>query len=460
MAAKFKRGQAPQMFMGAPAAQQATQPAGMFSAPLRQREKQPFDWASLLQGVGAGLLTGRNIGEGLGQGLVYARQFGDQRADNERLQRRDDREEERYQYGLNKDQQATTQAAAEKAARDAAIDQLPIDPAIKAVLKAGDAAPSYGDLVPKAAGPQSGLAKLKADLNAGLIDQPTYDAAVRKENYIAPSAGSSPTERERNALSAGLQRGTPEWNQYMLGRDDTAPGPFQGTGLDAQSYNMVLTGDPTKPEYAAAYAQLAMPKVTFDPVTQKMVMVAPDMTWARPPGGQQAAGGAAPLPAGQPGMTTQNVPGATITSDPGSPIYNEGQGKAAGFADRIAAVNPILDETSEAGTSQMQTRLGQIPLAGNYMISGDRQRFEQAERDFINAILRRESGAVISDEEFANARQQYIPQPGDKPENLAQKKAARERALNSMQREGGPFYKPTGGGKKTVIDGIEIEELP
>lgn len=148
MAAKFKRGQAPQMFMGAPAAQQATNPAGMFSAPLRQREKQPFDWASLLQGVGAGLLTGRNIGEGLGQGLVYARQFGDQRADNERLQRRDDREEEKYQYQLGKDQQATTQAAAEKAARDAAIDQLPIDPAIKAVLKASDAMPSYGDLVP------------------------------------------------------------------------------------------------------------------------------------------------------------------------------------------------------------------------------------------------------------------------------------------------------------------------
>lgn len=37
------------------------------------------------------------------------------------------------------------------------------------------------------AGPSSSLGKLKADLKAGLIDQKTYDAAVRKENYIAPT---------------------------------------------------------------------------------------------------------------------------------------------------------------------------------------------------------------------------------------------------------------------------------
>ena len=41
----------------------------------------------------------------------------------------------------------------------------------------------------------------------------------------------------------------------------------------------------------------------------------------------------------------------------------------------------------------------------------ERQMFEQAERNFINAILRQESGAAIADSEFNNARKQYMPQP-------------------------------------------------
>jgi hypothetical protein len=281
----------------------------------------------------------------------------------------------------------------------------------------------------------SGVGKIMEDFNNGLIDQPTRDALLKKETYIAPQA-STQTERQRNAQAAGLQPGSPEYQQYMLGRDDTQPGPFQGTGLDAQANNILLTGDPSSPEYASAYSILAMPKVSLDPITGKSVIVQPDLSWATKPTGQ--AGAAAP----QEGITTQQVPGATITSTQGAPVYNETQGKAAGFADRIAAANKVLDSEQSAGTSEVQRRLGQIPLVGNYAISGERQKFEQSERDFINSILRRESGAVISEEEFANARQQYLPQPGDTDDVLAQKKASRERALNSMQREGGPFYKP------------------
>ena len=44
------------------------------------------------------------------------------------------------------------------------------------------------------------------------------------------------------------------------------------------------------------------------------------------------------------------------------------------------------------------------------MKSTDRQKFEQAQRDWINANLRKESGAVIADSEFENAAQQYFPQ--------------------------------------------------
>ena len=62
----------------------------------------------------------------------------------------------------------------------------------------------------------------------------------------------------------------------------------------------------------------------------------------------------------------------------------------------------------------------------NLANSPARQRFQQAERNFINATLRRESGAVISESEFKEARLQYIPQTGDSQEVLEQK--ARNRA--------------------------------
>jgi hypothetical protein len=285
--------------------------------------------------------------------------------------------------------------------------------------------------------------KLKADLDAGLIDQATYDALLKKETYIPPREGPAQTERYRNAVAAGLVPGTPEFQQYMLGRDDTAPGPFQGTGLDAQSYNIVLEGDPASPQYAAAYAQLAMPKVTFDPVTQKMVSVAPDMSWARPP-----AGAAAPTtPSAQPkqtGTDTMQLPGATVTSTQGAPIYNEGQGKAATFSDRMIQSEDSFEKFKSAGMDRTEGVLGKIPFVGNSLVSKERQQFDQAERNFINAQLRRESGAVISPEEFADARKQYIPQPGDDEATLAQKAESRRIAREGMARESGPFYKPGG----------------
>jgi hypothetical protein len=64
--------------------------------------------------------------------------------------------------------------------------------------------------------------------------------------------------------------------------------------------------------------------------------------------------------------------------------------------------------------------------------SDDQQQVDQAQRNFINATLRRESGASISPGEFENARKQYFPQPGDKPGVLAQKAANRQRVIQSM----------------------------
>lgn len=117
---------------------------------------------------------------------------------------------------------------------------------------------------------------------------------------------------------------------------------------------------------------------------------------------------------------------------------NESQAKAAGFADRIAEASPMLDIPPPTVGSMI---LSDVP-GGNFALNPQQQKFFQAERNFINAVLRRESGAVISPDEFSNARKQYIPQPGDSDGVLEQKRRNRETVLRSLARDAGPSYQP------------------
>lgn len=126
----------------------------------------------------------------------------------------------------------------------------------------------------------------------------------------------------------------------------------------------------------------------------------------------------------------------------------EFQGKAMLYGTRSAQADKILrsleDTVSTVGLAAKQTAQG-IPVlggvlgaAGNAMLSSEQQRVEQAQRDFVNAVLRQESGAVISDAEFANAKKQYFPQPGDTKEVRDQKRRNREIAINGFKRMAGP----------------------
>lgn len=128
--------------------------------------------------------------------------------------------------------------------------------------------------------------------------------------------------------------------------------------------------------------------------------------------------------------------------------FNEGEGKAAGFTDRMLQSEGILRGSGEKpGVENLGADLGQslrskVPGIGNYLVSQDRQKYEQAKRDFINAQLRRESGAAISPTEFESADKQYFPVPGDSPETIKQKADNRRAAVEAMGREGGKSYRP------------------
>lgn len=158
---------------------------------------------------------------------------------------------------------------------------------------------------------------------------------------------------------------------------------------------------------------------------------------------QAAGGGMGSLPssykewqlAGQPGTYAD-----WITKTTGKPPTAD-QSKAATFAARMDTSNDVISRLENQFTG-LTSQLGVVPEAFK---SEDRKLMEQAQRDFINSVLRRESGAAISPTEFDSARQQYFPQPGDTKAVLDQKKQNRNIAIEGIQREAGSAeFTPTG----------------
>lgn len=124
---------------------------------------------------------------------------------------------------------------------------------------------------------------------------------------------------------------------------------------------------------------------------------------------------------------------------------NDAQAKALLFGSRMQESNKILEGlegkySPAAVNSKMALERapvvgGMAGMVGNAMLSEQGQQAEQAQRDFVNAVLRRESGAVISEQEFANAQKQYFPQPNDSPGVLKQKAANRQLAIRGLLAE-------------------------
>lgn len=135
------------------------------------------------------------------------------------------------------------------------------------------------------------------------------------------------------------------------------------------------------------------------------------------------------------------------------PKLTEGQAKAFMFGNRALEADRIIsgmvDKNGEPAYSPMainaKESASNVPLVGgalgyvaNKAIGENEQKVEQAQRDFINAVLRQESGAVISPEEFNNARKQYFPQPGDSKAVIEQKARNRQRAIEGFKVGAGP----------------------
>ena len=118
----------------------------------------------------------------------------------------------------------------------------------------------------------------------------------------------------------------------------------------------------------------------------------------------------------------------------------QNQWEAAGYGLRVQNSGSII-------TSQ-DSKLAQIDpykfYAGKYsptlFKSEEFQVLDQAMRDFVNATLRRESGAAIAKDEFINASKQYFPQPGDSAAVIENKRKNRLAKLAALRAESGDAW--------------------
>jgi len=146
-------------------------------------------------------------------------------------------------------------------------------------------------------------------------------------------------------------------------------------------------------------------------------------------------------------------PGGT-SADAGSGLkLTEGQSKDIVYLRRGAAANKLLDtlapNMTATGGQQGKLRgtadvaLRGLPFIGNSpvvngIVSSERQQAEQAGQEFLSAILRKDTGAAITGQEFDIYGRMYLPQPGDSDATLKQKAKARETALEAISAGLGP----------------------
>jgi hypothetical protein len=292
-----------------------------------------------------------------------------------------------------------------------------------------------------------------------------------------PLSGPALTTLQKNAASLQLVPGTKRYMDFIAsgGKSEAqGGGVWEGKGMDAQDSNIIQKGqsDPAyraTPEYAMAWwRQFQQPKLVTSQDPNDPTRTISQMVVTKPPAilkgpdtpVDPASLPPAAAPRAQPAQAPSNSP-ATVTPLQGTgqqkPLTSE-QSLSQGFTDRMSNSGSIIDQVSGAGTDVLQAVLSSTPYVNNFLINSQRQQLEQAERDFVNAQLRRESGAAISPSEFENARLQYFPQPGDGPKVLAQKAINRQLAVRAMERNAGPAYPTAPNAPAAPIDPSKMSD--
>lgn len=306
---------------------------------------------------------------------------------------------------------------------------------------------------------KTATAKYLRDAGAGVTDQATYDAWRKEAKSLgAQFVDSLPDEYDpnivRNQLLTAdkfLEQSTPKYERVDLGGKVQVidVNPFTNPAIKGTQYDKTLTpGEVLTDDRTRSEGRL----------NRGVTMRGQNMTDAR----SREANASGKPPSGY--RFKEDGTLEAIQGGPGDKRLNptESQGKASLYSTRAAEADAILndlgDNYSRVGVAAKNSGITDwVPgssTAINALSSDNTQSADQAQRNFINAVLRQESGAAISASEFDNARKQYFPQPGDGAALVKQKAANRKTAIEGLNTMAGPL----GVDRKQIIP--KNEPLP
>jgi len=137
------------------------------------------------------------------------------------------------------------------------------------------------------------------------------------------------------------------------------------------------------------------------------------------------------------GMTIRTNPDGTfelIQGQGSGGNLTEAQSKDAVYSTRARGALTTLDKFDTALTSLPERAAEYDPTGLSRSVqSPEFQQARQSGDEFLQAILRKDTGAAITSDEMASYGRTYLPAPGDGPELLAQKRVARSRALAALE---------------------------
>ena len=149
---------------------------------------------------------------------------------------------------------------------------------------------------------------------------------------------------------------------------------------------------------------------------------------------------------------------ANTRSGEGRPSLG-GEKAALGFFNRAKQADEELKGLTDQIAAKSLGGQAWMAVAPNFMQTQEGQSYQQAQRAFTEARLRKDSGAAIPETEFANDRKTYFAQPGDSPETIAQKERGRAAVLASLAFQSGralnEFY---GEEAEALLEGFKARQ--
>jgi hypothetical protein len=252
-----------------------------------------------------------------------------------------------------------------------------------------------------AAGEEAG-SKRVAELVAGFqdgADQGELLAAL-SDPWLSENAGGSAVAK--TLLERELQKGDPD---YLL---DTE---YKRAQIDALKAKPAVT--PTDDMKELDLINSERTAAGQDPLTMEQFL--------------SAKGG---------GLTVQtNADGTTTVTQGGSGLkLTEAQSKDVGFYTRGIEANKALLglEGQLTDLGQSLTKLAPLGL-GNYARTPQFRQAKVAADQFLSAILRKDTGAAITNQEFELYGPMFLPIPGDDPGTIEQKRRMREVAMLAIK---------------------------